>query len=475
MFSAAYVAPSGELREARGHPPVAFHGQRLVPLGRDELIPLPHGGVMSMLPDRTGVSERGSLPGAPAAALLPIGYTRTLLPAYDRQGDLSSPASGSAESQWLPLFGYTAVAFVDGEPHVAAMPTDDPRPWHHPDTGYRRLRRLIRSRLAADNSQLLRHVAHCALAYECRSAQHIFYSEGEGALPSSPTCNAACVGCISDQPDPDIQPHERLSFLPDVDEAVELAVRHLEVAPGAVISFGQGCEGEPLLNNRNVEIVRRVRQRTDKGVINVNTNGSRPRMLRRLIDSGLGSIRVSVFSAIEDTFRRYYRPVRYSLEQVRECLRLASSSGLSTSVNLLTFPGITDDAREVAAMAEMLTATGTQLVQLRNLNLDPEQLFAAFAGVEFEPIGIRNMAARFKDAGLEIGSYTHLKPARSLTQEQAPQVAGAVEGGPNLQQSKAGAHGRPRGLGFTRKISAAPTKRAVKGAKGPRLKGQTHV
>ncbi len=376
---------------------MALHGRQLISLTAEELIPLPRGAVLSMLPERGGVSAEGPLPGAPAAALLPIGYTRTLLPAY-------APDSGGAH---LPLFGYTAVAFLNHEPHVAAMPTDDPRPWQRHDPGYRRLRRLIRARVAGESSPLLKHIAHCALTYECRSAQHLFYGEGEAALPSSPTCNAACVGCISDQPDPDIQPHERLSFLPDIEESVEIAVRHLESALRAMISLGQGCEGEPLLNKRNVEIVRRIRQRTGKGVINMNTNGSLPGMLRRLIDAGLDSIRVSVFSAREEVFRRYYRPVRYSLQHVRECLRLASSNGLFTSINLLTFPGITDDADEVGALVEMLTSTGTQLVQLRNLNLDPEQLFASMEGLEFAPIGIRNMAARFRDAGLEVGSYTH--------------------------------------------------------------------
>jgi hypothetical protein len=437
---------------------MALHGQRLIPLDRDELVPLPRGAVLSMLPERTAIAREGALPGAPAAALLPIGFTRTLLPAYLRvpsfefrvssSGFLQVPGSGFQVPSYLPLFGYAAVAFVDGEPYVAAMPTDDPRPWQHPDPGYRRLRRLIRNRIneaehastrnpepgtrnlepegtrnpepGTPRTSLLAHIAHCALTYECRSAQHLFYGEGEAALPSSPTCNAACVGCISDQPDPDLQPHARLDFLPDMDESVELAVRHLEAAPRAIISFGQGCEGEPLLNNRNVEIVRRIRRRTSKGVINVNTNGSRPAMLRKLIDAGLGSIRVSVFSARDDVFRRYYRPVRYSLEHVRECLRLASANGLFTSVNLLTFPGITDDAAEVEAMVDLLTTTGAELVQLRNLNIDPEQLFASMDGLDFQPIGIRAMATRFKQAGLAIGSYTHTRVSGLASQVSGP-------------------------------------------------------
>ncbi|HUZ77365.1 MAG TPA: radical SAM protein [Chloroflexota bacterium] len=424
MFNAAYVTAGGELKSMPGKRPLAAQGRAVEPLEPAELIPLPRGSVLSLLPDRTAVSAQGELPGFPAAALLPIGYTRTLLPAYAGYGTLPALHAGkpaargdrlpvraeASSAAYLPLFGYAAVAVRDdGQPYVAALPTDDPRPWQRRDPGYKQLRRLVKQRLtaASEGVPLLEHLAHCALAYECRSAQHVFYGGGEGALPSSPVCNAACVGCISDQPDASIQPHERLAFLPSIDEAVELAVRHLDAAPDAIISFGQGCEGEPLLNSRNVHIVRRIRQRTSRGTININTNGSRPKTLRALIDAGLGSIRVSMFSAREAVFRRYYRPTGYGLGEVAECLRVASTAGLFTSVNLLTFPGITDDGDEVAALIGLYVASGVDLVQLRNLNIDPEQLLAAFDGMPFAPLGIRRMVARFHAAGLRTGSYTH--------------------------------------------------------------------
>ncbi len=312
---------------------------------------------------------------------------------------------------YLPLFGYAAVALQNGQPYVAAMPTDDPAPWMHLDPGLKRLRKLVQQRIAErqDGAPLLQQLAHCALVYECHSAQHVFYGMGEGALPSSPVCNAACVGCISEQADESIQPHERLTFRPSIDESVDIAVQHLERTPNGIMSFGQGCEGEPLLSKQNVEVIRRIRQRTSKGVININTNGSRPQMLRQLIDAGLGSIRVSMFSAREDIFRRYYKPTGYSLAQVAECLKMASSSGLFTSVNLLTFPGITDDREEVAALLKLYGEAGVELVQLRNLNIDPDQLFTAFEGVDFDPMGVRPMAAAFHAAGIATGSYTHVR------------------------------------------------------------------
>src|SRR5690349_1587822 len=98
MLSAAYVTPGGQLREARGTRPLAFHGRQLVPLDAAELIPLPRGGVLSMLPDRAALAQDQELPGSPAAALLPIGFTRTLLPAY------GSVAPAEQRQPYLPLF-----------------------------------------------------------------------------------------------------------------------------------------------------------------------------------------------------------------------------------------------------------------------------------------------------------------------------------------------------------------------------------
>ena len=104
MLSAAYVTPNGQLCEAHGKAPMAFHGQRLVPVEAAELIPLPPGGVLSMLPDRAGLSAKGELPGAPAAALLPIGYTRTLLPAYvPLPAHGQRPGEGTSRKQSLKI------------------------------------------------------------------------------------------------------------------------------------------------------------------------------------------------------------------------------------------------------------------------------------------------------------------------------------------------------------------------------------
>ncbi|MCK4423827.1 MAG: hypothetical protein KAV18_07145 [Candidatus Omnitrophica bacterium] len=44
-----------------------------------------------------------------------------------------------------------------------------------------------------------------------------------------------------------------------------------------VVSFGQGCEGEPLLVYKTLsQAIKLIRKQTKKGTINLNTNASRP-------------------------------------------------------------------------------------------------------------------------------------------------------------------------------------------------------
>jgi len=75
------------------------------------------------------------------------------------------------------------------------------------------------------------------------------------------------------------------------------------------VSFGQGCEGEPLINGDLLcRAVRLVREKTIRGTINLNTNASRPQAVEKLVDAGLDSIRVSVNSFREVLYNAYYRP-----------------------------------------------------------------------------------------------------------------------------------------------------------------------
>ncbi|MCL4541573.1 MAG: radical SAM protein [Chloroflexi bacterium] len=381
-------------------------GWDIVPV--EEWIPLPKGAQLLTMPECRPVGTvRGMLDsdreGLPVAAALPHGFTRTFLPAY-RKREGAEP---------LPLFGYTAVAELNGELVVAAVQTDAMPEWQPEHFNTRDLAARVEAGIrAAPFNAVLAQLRRCALEYGCYTAQNTFYGRWEAAIPTSNACNARCVGCISEQePDGPPSPQQRIHEMARQRDIVEAAVRHLESADRAMVSFGQGCEGEPLLNWRTlVRCVEEIRRRTHRGWININTNGSSPRAMEALIRAGLNTCRVSVFSARQSIFAAYYRPRNYAFADVQRSLQLASDAGLFTSINLLTFPGVTDQEREIDALIGFLQRTRTRLVQLRNLTIDPEQLLEALPPGDSPARGVRYLLERLRTAvpGLLIGNASPL-------------------------------------------------------------------
>jgi pyruvate-formate lyase-activating enzyme len=416
-----YSTVDGEVGERRGLRALDYTG---APLATSDLIPLPEGASLAMLPHRLAVGQEPSgarraiseQQGWALAALLPIGYTRTKLPAYEK----------TQETAPLPFFGYTAIAGWRGRLYVAAERTDDPERWIGRNYDARRLERLVRERLAAEpENRVLAHHAHCALDYQCPTASNLFFGRWEGAVAVSPGCNARCVGCISKQDEDNlVSPQDRLTFIPTLEEVVEVGVAHLEQAGDAIYSFGQGCEGEPLLQGRLIDrAIREIRARTARGVLNINTNGSNPRVLQRLYDAGLDCIRVSTISARRETYDAYYRPLGYTFEHVKESLKRARAAGVYSSINLLCFPGLIDAEDEVAALITFLRETGVRLVQLRNLNIDPEVLTPKVPAPNGAPMGMRAFIAtlRREIPEVEIGNFT--RPIKRAALD-APGAAG---------------------------------------------------
>ena len=409
-----YCTPAGEIREEPRLRALAFDNQ---PLESSDLIPLPDGVTLSMMPDRLAIGEKRSgerqvidiSRGWAAAALLPIGYTRTVLPAYEKVPN----------TEPLPFFGYSAIAGMNGRLYVAALQTDDPHKWHPRAFNKRALHRLVQKKQAElpENRIVAQH-AHCALDYSCPTASNLFFGRWEMAIAVSPGCNARCIGCISKQEEEDlISPQDRLTFIPTVEEILEVALPHLDQAEDAIVSFGQGCEGEPLLQWRRIEqTIRGMRAHTNKGVININTNASNPRWLQRLYDAGLDTIRASTISGHPETYQAYYRPIGYSFEDVKESLKRARAAGVYSSINLLSFPGMIDREREVDALLSFVRETGLRLIQLRNLNIDPEVLLPRMPALDSmgKAMGIRTMIEIIKQElpEVEIGNFT--RPVRRV-------------------------------------------------------------
>jgi pyruvate-formate lyase-activating enzyme len=319
-------------------------------------------------------------------AVLPPGWTRLSIPAYRT----------SAVAPVLPQWAYTAAAWDEQRGHVAyALHTDRRTHWDPATHSTEDLPALVTDRLQRDDNPLLRQLARCALEWHCFTAQNTFYLRDEGAIPASVGCNARCVGCISEQP-PDGPPssHER------IDEA-----------PGrTMVSFGQGCEGEPLTRAQVIaDAIRRMRRATSRGSININTNGSLPENLGLLIDAGLDACRISLNSAHAPLYEAYYRPVRYGWRDVERSISLAKRRGIYTALNLLTFPGVTDQEGEVDALCDLVARCRVDQVQVRSLAIDPEQYLAVAQKTSAggRVIGMRELLRRLRRArkALVIGNF----------------------------------------------------------------------
>ncbi len=336
------------------------------------------------------------------AAVLPPGYTRTFLPAY-----------AVGEGPVLPQWAYTAAGYGPKGPVAWALRTETRRHWDPSRFNLKELARIVRERLEeSPDNRVLAQLSKCALEYRCFTSQNTFYCRDEGALPSSTGCNARCLGCISESrkggPPSSMS---RIERAPTAEELAEVGAWHLRRASGRVmVSFGQGCEGEPLTRGPVlVEAVARMRRMTDRGSININTNASRPQVLEGMFRAGLDAIRVSLNSAHPELYGAYYRPVGYGLEEVEESIRLARQAKAYVALNLLMMPGVTDREGEVACLESLIVRHRVNQVQTRSLAIDAEQYLALAKGkgAGGEPMGISSMLRRLKAQApwLVIGNF----------------------------------------------------------------------
>ncbi len=349
-------------------------GWDAVEVATEDWIPLPAGGSLYELPGRKGIgidTQSGEMrlcdKGWAVAAFIPPAYTGLYLSAYETlQG-----------APTLPLFCYTAVGWWDNRFYVPAVRIE--KDIRQEAAGYddATIREGVKTIVEAyPHNRLLKHLSEkCCLTYHCPAAKNYFSGRWECPVPSSPACNANCLGCISFQPEEEtvVSTQDRLSFRPTVEEIVEFTVPHLQSAPFPIVSFGQGCEGEPLLMWETIrDAIIEMRKHTSRGSININTNGSKPKSVEALCKAGLNSIRVSTNSARKSIYEKYYRPNNYQFEDILESLRVVRAYQGWTSINYFVFPGMTDAVEEYEALRLLIRDTGLSMIQWRNFNIDPD-------------------------------------------------------------------------------------------------------
>lgn len=405
-ITALYADGDGEIYDVPGLAGMGRIGRVNVPLRPEDLIPLPESADLMFLPDRqaVGLSKGGDvlpIAGRAVSAILPAGYTRLFLPAYETEED----------AHRLPLYGYTAVVLYRNELYAAAVYTDENSKWDPVHYNTPELSRLVkRTKKDLPHNRIVEQVARCSLKWHCCTAQNLFYRRWEAGIPASPVCNANCFGCISLQPAECCpSPQSRISFRPTPQEIAEAGIYHLSAAPDGIVSFGQGCEGEPSLAADNIaEGIRLIRSRTKNGQINMNSNGGYTQGIRQIVDAGLDSLRVSIISAREAAYDAYYQ-ASYHLPDVKASIRYALENGVYVSLNMLCFPGFNDRPEELAAWKEFFKELPVQMVQIRNLNVDPDAFLDIMPKEEAPPLGIKAFlqALHADFPQMCIGSFSH--------------------------------------------------------------------
>jgi molybdenum cofactor biosynthesis enzyme MoaA len=256
------------------------------------------------------------------------------------------------------------------------------------------------------HNRLCRHLEKCALTYGCPAAKNFFIGRYEAPLPTAERCNARCRGCLSLQEEARIShSQDRIAFTPTPEEIAEVALFHIGRVSKSVVSFGQGCEGDPLLAAAVIEPgIRAIRSRTASGTVHMNTNGSLPKVLAGLLDAGLDSIRVSVNSFQPACYAAYFQPRNYTLADVIESMALALERGVHVAINYLNCPGFSDNPAEQEALLAFLERHPIQMIQWRNLNYDPLRYLAVMnqAALQGRPQGMRHLLGRVRRAAPQL-------------------------------------------------------------------------
>jgi len=421
LITAVVANSTGEIFELEGYGAVGMAGPALAPLTTEDTINMPFGSELMFLPDRKPIlyntvserietlTENPFVPGEkifPVAAFHSPGYVTSSVSAYEEEKDAG----------YLPLFSYGAAGWQRGKFRSTAIVVDrekrqDLRHMKHEDivAGIYRLRKKMPS------NRLRGHLEKCALTYGCPAGKNFFLGRYEAPLPTSKYCNARCLGCISLQKNDAISSsQDRISFTPSPDEIAEVALEHIQRVKNSVVSFGQGCEGDPLLAADVIEpAIRMIRAKTSHGTININTNGSKPYILEKLFNAGLDSMRISMNSVRKDCYSAYFHPQGYSFSDVLKGIDKGVDRGLFVSINYLNCPGFTDTPEEIKALISFIKKHKVKMIQWRNLNFDPVRYWKVMNTVakHSKPVGMKNLLKQIKKAFPKV-KYGYFNPPK---------------------------------------------------------------
>jgi molybdenum cofactor biosynthesis enzyme MoaA len=378
-MTAVVANSNGEIIELPGYGAVGMAGALKFPLTVKNTRVLPYGSELMYLPARVpliynyqtdcieALERHPHFPDQriyPVAAFNSPGYVLQYTAAYEE----------TPKAKLLPLFSYGALGWQNGGFRSAVIQVDqEPRQDLRKMPAKKIMAGIRRERRNLSQNRLRTHLENCALTYGCPAAKNFFLGRYEAPLPTSGSCNARCLGCISLQEKTDISSSQnRIAFSPTPKEIAAVALAHIKRVPQAVVSFGQGCEGDPLMAAKSIsKAIYLIRKETNQGTINMNTNAGLPKVMETLFKAGLDSIRVSLNSVREDCYKAYFRPNGYQFSHVLESISKALNHNVHVAINYLNCPGFSDTDKEAAALFNFLRTYPIGQIQWRNLNFDP--------------------------------------------------------------------------------------------------------
>ncbi len=379
MFASVHADRSGRVLISTDRPAAGMGGTE--PIAIEDAVPLPDGGELVTLPreaiafDRAGRARPLGKGRRAIAAIVPD-HRRVLFPAY-----VDDPAAAALDPR-----AYAAVAATaDGRLVVAATPAS--RPADH-DGGVAAL-----GVLPAD--PVARQLARCSRESGCAAAR---VGLGSGVLPiplGAPSAERTVlqVDLRSGYAAVRVEP---ASFRPTARDVVAIAAAHLERG-GAGVSFGRACDGEPLARIRVLEeAAERIRARSPRAAIRLETTGSDAAALRRAIDAGVSAVTIRIASARADTYERVHGPLAHRWSDVRASLLAAGERRIALTVALLVLPGLTDRAAEIDALGALLGELPGGRLELRDLGADPLRVLAAVPRAP--ALGVGALLARIAEA-----------------------------------------------------------------------------
>ncbi len=412
-----FADKDGNIFEDERYEAVGRSGYNVYPLAPEDFIELPTGSDLFTLPGRRpyGLSRTSGEMDIredvqAVASLNAPAYTQLYMAAF---------GTDEENAPTLPLFCYTVVGWLEGKFWTTAVRIDADERQDLENFDQDHIVAITDERLSHHKgNRLIEHLGNnCSKRYECPAARNFFLGRWECPIPISPACNSNCLGCISFQPQEHelTSPQDRLTFIPTVDEIVEFAIPHLEKADRPIVSFGQGCEGEPLLVWQLIrDVIVKIREKTSRGIINVNTNGSKPKAVEALMKAGLNSIRVSTNSARKNIYESYYLPNNYEFQDIRESARIVRQYGGWASINYFTFPGMTDQQEEYEALRDFIKYSDLSMIQWRNFNIDPDWYLGKIGITELkEGIGVATVMQKIREEFPHL-AYGYFNPPQEV-------------------------------------------------------------